>query len=499
MGRTFAHTAVLCLALGLAACGDDSAVGDGPIGGDADPNDGAGGADAACVLDNAACTGGGECCSGTCLDLVCVPASGCAITGSPCAATSECCAGNLCRDPGTGTTVCVLGLCTDETGPCAIDSDCCSLNCDGGSCGPASGACAITGGGCSEDGDCCSFNCGGTTCSASTASCNPIGEACTSANGCCSDFCANDAGAACTSPDVGCRCGQVNSCRAQGEICADDLDCCNQYCDRPDGVTVGHCASVGACIVVGEPCGSPGISGSCCSNACIDTGSGVATCAYLGGCLPINHICTADGQCCSGSCAPSGTTVDGRDILRCADTGSCLPAGEVCSSSSSSNCCPNGGGDFGCVPANSGISRCFGGEEGCTLPGQICTTVEECCTDPYPNIECSPGPSGATICCVPDGSSCAFGDVCCSGVCAPDSSGNLVCNPGGCVADGGACTADADCCMGCCKADATGALLCTTDCAGCTLGQLGEPCSDTAPCCPGLTCSGPSEFKSCSL
>jgi hypothetical protein len=83
-------------------------------------------------------------------------------------------------------------------------------------------------------------------------------------------------------------------------------------------------------------------------------------------------------------------------------------------------------------------------------------------------------------------------------VCAPDANGNLVCNPG-CLATGGSCTADADCCEGCCLEGANGAMTCSTDCGGCTLGQIGEGCSPTRPCCPGLVCAGPSEFQSCVL
>ena len=385
-----------------------------------------------------------------------------------------------------------LGLCADGGGSCTIDADCCSLNCEGGICGSAAGACGVKGDLCEEAGDCCSFNCA-TTCAGSTANCDPIGEACTGGNTCCSDYCANPVGEACDPGEAGCRCAQAFYCRAQGELCSDDLDCCNSYCDRPGGAIVGHCASVGSCLNAGEPCGNPGISGACCSNACVDTsGVGVATCEFLGGCLPISGICSRGSECCSGSCAANGTTADGRPIMRCTSDTSCLEAGEVCPPVSA-NCCPAGGGATGCEPAVSGVNRCFGGVPGCVLPGAACTDTSECCAETFPNIQCQPGPGANNVCCLANGQGCAFGEICCSGVCAPDGGGNLVCNPG-CVTTGGSCTTSADCCTGCCQGNGAGGLACTTDCAGCTLGQLGESCGATAPCCPGLTCAGAVEF-----
>jgi len=202
-------------------------------------------------------------------------------------------------------------------------------------------------------------------------------------------------------------------------------------------------------------------------------------------------------ECCSGSCVENGTTTDGRPIMRCEDPAGCLDPGEVCFTGASANCCPNGGGSTGCEPAVSGVHRCFGGEPGCTIPSMECMDVSDCCTD-IPDIDCAPGPGGTNICCLPDGADCAFGDLCCSGVCAPDSEGNLVCNPG-CVPTGGNCTTNSDCCMGCCEDDGTGSMTCTTDCSGCTLGHLGDFCGAISPCCPGLLCTGDAEFPTCRL
>jgi hypothetical protein len=367
-----------------------------------------------------------------------------------------------------------------------------------------------------------------------------VGSSCAAADECCTGNCASPAGTPCAGSGD-CVCGASAGCSAGGQSCTSDAECCNGLCDRPGGASTGTCALLGSCRVAGEPCGTPGYNGSCCSTVCLDsTGDGVARCQFLGGCRVQDELCTSDAECCSGVCAEAGTTVDGRPILRCANATSCLPAGEVCGTGSSNNCCPNGGGSTGCEPTGAGFRRCYGGAPGCTLPGQECTSSDECCMETFPNIECQPdhrgGRDGSTnVCCLSQGESCAFGDVCCCGVCAPDEAGNLVCcppppmssctpdgdacaedgdccsgdcgvdattgdmvcSPTTCGPDGGSCTVDGDCCMGLCCRDNT----CTTDCGGaCTGGQLGDLCAVDADCCnsPPVVCAG-TEFKTCQL
>jgi hypothetical protein len=277
------------------------------------------------------------------------------------------------------------------------------------------------------------------------------------------------------------------SCAAAGATCAADTECCNGLCDRPAGAGTGQCAMLGSCGVAGEPCGIVGASSTCCSGACLDSaGNGSPTCQRIGGCLPADERCTVGSQCCSGSCTASGTTLDGRPILRCAAPATCAPPGELCFASTA-NCCPPGGGSTGCETATTGLARCLGGTPGCVLPGNTCTDVAECCTETYPGITCQTARSGAQTCCLPAGQSCAFGDACCSGVCAPDANGSLVCSSAR-LATGAACTTSADCAAGCCEKNALGTLACTTECAVCTAGQIGESCSAASPCCPGLAC-----------
>jgi len=259
---------------------------------------------------------------------------------------------------------------------------------------------------------------------------------------------------------------------------------------------------LGSCGSAGEPCGTPGFNGSCCSTVCLDgDGEGIARCQHLGGCRVQDDLCRFDAECCSGSCVANGLTLDGREIKRCANADSCLPPGEVCGGQgSSSNCCPNGGGDTGCEPTGGGFRRCFGGAPGCTLPSQGCTTTADCCTD-IPNIMCQPSTvTGGNACCLADGETCAFGDLCCGGICSPsgnsaDPPGTLRCGST-CKADGQACTADSDCCH-CCGANGQ----CTSQCGSCTGPQLGQLCDPQGPACcnsPTVTCQGV-EFPTCQL
>ena len=281
----------------------------------------------------------------------------------------------------------------------------------------------------------------------------------------------------------------ITACRASGTTCSADTECCNNLCDRPNGAQIGQCAILGSCATADEPCTSVGASGDCCSNACLrNEASGPATCQHIGGCKPTNELCTFATECCSGSCAAAGTTNDGRTIRRCASGITCQPSGELCSLAGSiANCCPPGGGATGCEEASIGLPRCLGGTAGCTLPGNACIDTSECCTESFPAIACQIARSGNQVCCLSAGQSCAFGDTCCSGVCAPGPGGALVCQSAP-VATDGACTTSADCATGCCRKNPLGALTCTNECATCTAGQLGESCSESSPCCPGLSC-----------
>lgn len=485
------HVLVALLALTAAACscnGDDPEL---PDGGDA----------ASCAPVGASCEAV-TCCSGAiCEGGVCVDEGPCAALGESC--TDEaCCSGGVCEGD-----VCVMepcaelgeacgaigccgeGRCEDaecvacssDGRACAVNSDCCSDLCDGGRCTTGEG-CALVGAACTGDTDCCAGACTGDVCVPPPVDCASLGEACANAGACCSGNC------------EGALCATSPGCRPAGESCTEDSQCCIGLCSD------GLCAASGACRVAGEPCGTEGLSGSCCSTLCLDpAGTGVATCQFLGGCRVIREVCNRDSDCCSGSCAESGTTSDGRSIMRCERTTSCQQPGETCAfGGSSSNCCPSGGGRRGCEPAAIGVSRCLGGGRCEALAGDACEADADCCPEPA-GLRCRPSVAadGADRCCLPDGEMCAFGDLCCGGVCTPDGEGVLRCGSA-CVPDGGSCTTARDCC-GCACAGGT----CSSDpadCSECMLGQLGDFCSTTEECCnaPPVYCnSDVAEFSTC--
>lgn len=428
----------------------------------------------------------------------------CSGVGLGCAGAGECCPGLACEADGGGSLTCTPSACAGTGELCAIATDCCVGACVGGTC--MDGArCTVIGAGCAGDGECCSSNCDGGSCSENPITmCDPVGERCDDRGDCCSDRCADSAGAPCSGTE-GCRCELAGDCRPSGEICTTDGQCCIGLCDRPTGSTVGICAAAGACGVAGQPCGTEGLSGSCCSTACLDSsGTGTPVCQRLGGCLVQDEVCSIDASCCSGVCEDRGTGTDGRPIRRCANADSCLPPGEVCGDGgASSNCCPNGGGDTGCEIAAEGIRRCFGGMPGCTMPSETCTTDADCCVGTFPDLTCAAGPSGADVCCLPDGAECSFGSLCCSGICVPDSTGTLRCGSM-CLTDGEACTTDSDCCGCGCVSDGMGGNTCTSDvtlCAPCPDAQLGEFCAMDSDCCnpDAVRCSTEVEFSTCVL
>ena len=419
----------------------------------------------------------------------------CVGRGGECAADTDCCEG-----PCTGG-LCEMG-CAALGIDCTAGADCCSGNCEGNVCAPA--ACIDIGGACVSSSNCCSGVCDATsgTCD-NPPTCDATGALC-SAN-CCSGICADEAGTTCSPGDSGCLCATPAECVAQGEACSVDAECCNNLCDKP-GDGPGTCANPGSCLPAGEPCGTEGFNGSCCSTVCLDTGTG-ARCQFLGGCRVQDELCTSDAECCSGACNQAGTTADGRPITRCANVISCLPIGEVCGGSGgSSNCCPDGGGREGCFETGAGFSRCFGGDGTCIPPSMECTgDVDNCCTDAYPNIDCQAATDERAdptrvYCCLDDGEECAFGDVCCGGVCAPDPADGVLRCGATCIADGQACTTASDCC-GCGCVDG----VCTNDpalCDPCTGPQLGETCSADGPACcnaPAVVCNTASEFPTCIL
>jgi hypothetical protein len=176
---------------------------------------------------------------------------------------------------------------------------------------------------------------------------------------------------------------------------------------------------------------------------CADPGTGVHVCQFLSGCRPIGEICRGNNECCSNQCALDGSS----GVRRCANPPGCLDQGEVCSMGGSSNCCPGGGRGI-CSGTIAGVERCY----------------------------------GTSTTCRANGSTCAFGDQCCGGICTFDSMGVLRCGSS-CIADGNGCTANGDCCSGNCN-DGT----CSPAIVSC--GPITATCTLNTDCCSNNCVAG---------
>lgn len=339
-----------------------------------------------------------------------------------------------CSVPGS----CGTGACEPLGAACGTAADCCSLGCSGGVC--VDQLCTSAGGTCGSDSDCCGNACDNGTCAGGGA-CKPAGEDCTTGGdgACCSRAC----------DDMTKRCLAGPMCRVEGEVCSENNDCCNFTCDG------GTCATMGDCAMVGESCNT---DTECCGFSCIDVvNSGVKSCQYLGGCRTAGELCRKDTDCCNDAATnqPGVCMIYNAEegVGRCQNPGGCAPTGEVCATadgtpSGSNQCCPQpvpAGDPNPCVQTAEGPYRCYG----CFITGTACDDNADCC-----NGTCNNGVCG----CTGDGQSCQTADECCSKVCAPDGSGNLVCAPG-CLPDAATCTANGDCCGGYCDPQT---LTCST-------------------------------------
>ncbi len=391
-----------------------------------------GGVPGQCLPTAAPCQNPDDCCTPRCESGYCLePATECIQLNQACADSSECCSGR-CEVYITGDKVCVAGVaCTPAGAPCTLAADCCTLACAGGLC-VEEGTCAMIGEDCQDNVNCCSNICNPSgTCDASSSSCIPAGEACGSNAACCSDSCADVNGTM--------RCTMVSVCKGGGELCSDPGDCCSGICG-----TDGLCPVMDQCQTGGEPCTG---NHECCSGLCADPGTGVPVCHFVSGCRPIGEVCLDNAGCCSAMCEPFADT----GVNRCVKPGGCMDAGEVCWTGQAANCCPqgSGGGNLLCLPTDlANVKRCF--TEG---------TPEQCLADGQP---------------------CAFADECCSNLCLPDQSGNLVCGEvggGDCVPLAGGCTSDSDCCDGNLCLNGS----CLPNFTGCV--PLGGACTQNSDCC----------------
>ena len=228
---------------------------------------------------------------------------------------------------------------------------------------------------------------------------------------------------------------------------------------------------------------SPACLDSACSQArhCLDTPDL---------CVALGASCTVSDACCGG--ANGLASCDGTSRTCCAHKGT--------SCASHADCCKGAGA---CDPS----TKTCGGFV-CKAPGASCDTDGACCSG-----HCSGGMCGEA--CLADGFDCSAAKDCCSEFCskatghcgqAPtaalgepcDLAQGIECLEGTCVTpdpsrasvcsnyavgypEGIDCTSDAECGSGYCNPA-------TSQCALPACSSVGDSCSSSAVCCPGLGC-----------
>jgi hypothetical protein len=412
-----------------------------------------------CLLsaNGTACTAGGECTSGFCIDGVCCSSvcntlcNACTAAKRGSGADGTCgtiaanldpdneCAGSLvcngssvCRAPNGDACVlgteCVSGFCADGvccsavcTGTCqactavkkgsGVNGVCGNIGagldpdneCFGGLSCSGTGACSLLANGtsCTNNGECTSGFCADGVCCSSV--CNTLCNACTAAkkgsgaDGTCGTIAAN------LDPDNECAgslvCNGSSLCRApNGDACVLGTECVSGFC--ADGVCcsavcTGTCQ---ACTAVKKGSGVNGVCGNIGvgldpDNECF----GGLSCSGAGACslLANGTSCTNNGECTSGFC------VDG-----------------VCCSSVCNTLCN------ACTAAKKGS----GADGTC---GTIAANLD-------PDNECAGSLvcNGSSVCRAPNGDACVLGTECVSGFCVDG-----VCCNAGCTGTCQACTA----------------------------------------------------------
>ena len=363
--------------------GSGGAGGTHPIGGTGGNSDGGVSQDGPSLAANGtACSAGGTCKSGFCVDGVCCnqdcsgqcescketasPGTCVIVSGTPrngrtaCGGTSPCqasCDGNngaACTFPGNSIQ-CVAASCTggnatsattcNGAGACttATTTACSTNQCaDGTKCS----------GGCSA-----SLPCGTGQYCDTTGACLPLkaaGAQCKSNSECTSTFCVDNVccGSACNGECQGCNEATPGTCvtvkgapRAGRQPCTGNDATCGGTCD---GTSATQCTYPGPSTVCGQPgcTGSTAISpalcdshGGCTTPTTTSCGAGTYCNASAGSCtnqLASGSSCQADNQCTSGHCC-GGTCANVAT-----DNSNCGACGTVCASGkqtcSGSNC-----------------------------------------------------------------------------------------------------------------------------------------------------------------
>jgi len=381
-----------------------------------------------------ACTTGGSCASGFCVDGVCCNAACGGSVATDCQACSaaagasvngtcttlsgtSCDDGNAC----THTDVCSTGACSGTAITCTSDQ-CNTRACNG------SATCAVTprtGVAC-DDGQACTYGetcsgsgvCGGgTTITCTSDQCNT--RACNGSASCTvtalTGTACNDSNA-CTYGDT---CSNAGACAGTAITCTSD-QCNTRACNGTATCTVapltGMACNDGNVCTYGEMCDSNGACGggstiTCASDQCNTRAcNGTATCTITpltGTACNDNNACTQTDTCQAGACTGSNPIACGGADA-CHDA-VCNPSTGTCSNPNKANGTPCG---TGCA------ATCQAGA--CTAGGSVtCSPLDQChaagVCNPTTGVCSNPPVANGTAC--NDGNPCTQNDSCQTGAC----------------------------------------------------------------------------------
>ncbi|MGM0597221.1 MAG: hypothetical protein ACQES9_09300 [Myxococcota bacterium] len=375
------------------------------------------------------CSDDEDCCSGFCIDNICVQKQ-CLALDEECQTNEDCCSG-ICNDINRTTSLCKSNhqQCLILGEKCEYASSCCSNNCKDNLC--VSGFCLTAAENCTDNMECCSNYCNPETLQCDyPGNCKPAGELCEPEDSaeCCSNMCTPGS-------DMQYRCSFYGFCQPIGEVCLQNDACCSLNCQE------GFCAANNlSCLPSGEVCNN---SEDCCSENCLQNDYGITVCTSLGGCTPAGEICRNNNDCCSGITGQNTGYCDASEREEnqgfCVVLGNCGLPGEMCGFSEM-ECC---GGTDNCQEVAPEVWRCVTPEE-CLENGESCQNSAECCSGICQDDICQE----AT--CLPTGAACSYSEQCCSEICTPAHQGGVYICQSSCLTAGEVCTTNTDCCSEVC-------------------------------------------------
>ena len=419
-------------------------------------------------LPGCACTTGGDCDTGKCLDT-----SG----GKQCAATcvdTGCPAGYTCQSLGGSDPLnyCVeshLSLCA----PCNANKECQTQGVTSALCVDYGDLGHFCGGACTVDSDCgVGYTCGDVP---DPASAGKTVKQCKKTNGQCEcSVWAKVMGAqtTCSASNSAGKCLGARQCQPSGLTACDAATPATETCNGADDDCNGKIDDLPA----DATCGVSNASGTCVGTAVCQ--GGVASC--VGAKTPKAEDCNGEDDNCDGS-TDEGFTFSGLAIGSACGVGACAGGSVVCASFQAAICSSTV--KASAETCNGIDDNCDGSsDEGTCSDGNPCTAdlcdggksacqhlaVEAACDDSDP---CTLGDACSSTTCVGTPTLCDDGNPCTTDTCDPKTGACGFANQPGSCSDGNACTSgDA------CGAIAGGGWGCL---AGSVIGcDDGNPCTD---------------------